>query len=88
MGVGRRILVQDKAISRPGNMETGPPRIKFLAELRNQVLEPLVEHGGYDRVMFSNDIFVEAESVAELLNTRGGDLDMVCGLDFGQWGCV
>ncbi|KAJ7081154.1 cryptococcal mannosyltransferase 1-domain-containing protein [Mycena belliarum] len=49
-------------------------------------MEPLVKHGGYERVVFSNDIFIEAESIVELLDTKGGDYDMACGLDFGCWG--
>ncbi|KAJ7135285.1 cryptococcal mannosyltransferase 1-domain-containing protein [Mycena crocata] len=84
--VPQRILIQDTAIRRPKSMDTAPPRIEYLAALRNRVLEPLVDGGGYDRVLFSNDVFVEAESIVELLNTRDGDYDMACGLDFQQWG--
>ncbi|KAJ6589621.1 cryptococcal mannosyltransferase 1-domain-containing protein [Mycena capillaripes] len=58
----------------------------FLAAVRNLAIEPLVTLGGYDRVLFTNDVFVEAESIVELLHTRGGDYDMACGLDFGWWG--
>jgi hypothetical protein len=68
--------------------ETAPPRITFLAAVRNLVMEPLVQHGGYTRVVFSNDIFIEAESIVELLDTKGGDYDMACGLDLSFWGCV
>ncbi|KAJ7182264.1 cryptococcal mannosyltransferase 1-domain-containing protein [Mycena crocata] len=84
LGVPQRILIQDTAIRRPESMVTAPPRIEYLAAVRNRVLEPLV--GGYDRVLFSNDLFVEAESIVELLNTRDGDYDMACGLDFQHWG--
>lgn len=69
-------------------METGPSRIKFLAAVRNLVLKPLVQNGGYDRILFSNDIFISAESIVELLKTRDGDWDMVCGLDLSFWGYV
>ncbi|KAJ6589619.1 cryptococcal mannosyltransferase 1-domain-containing protein [Mycena capillaripes] len=86
MGVSRRILTQDTSIPRPASMGTAPPRIEFLAAVRNLAIEPLVTLGGYDRVLFTNDVFVEAESIVELLNTRGGDYDMACGMDFGQWG--
>ncbi|KAF7332993.1 hypothetical protein MVEN_02405600 [Mycena venus] len=86
MGVPCRILTQDTSIHRPPSMVTGPPRIQFLADTRNLVLEPLATRGGYDRVLFSNDVFVEAESIVELLDTNGGEYDMACGLDFQQWG--
>ncbi|KAJ7167075.1 cryptococcal mannosyltransferase 1-domain-containing protein [Mycena filopes] len=86
MGVARRILTRDNSIERPASMETASPRIKFLAAVRNLVMEPLVEHGGYTRVVFSNDVFIEAESIVELLDTKGGDFDMACGLDLAYWG--
>jgi hypothetical protein len=71
---------------RPESMNTAPPRIRFLAASRNLVMQPLVEGGGYEHVIFSNDVFVEAESIVELLNTKGGNYDMVCGLDLSYWG--
>ncbi|KAJ7032253.1 cryptococcal mannosyltransferase 1-domain-containing protein [Mycena alexandri] len=86
MGVARRILTRDTSIERPPSMETAPPRIKFLAAVRNLVMEPLVQHGGYARIVFSNDVFVEAESIVELLDTKGGNFDMACGLDLAYWG--
>lgn len=67
-------------------MSTGPGRIQFLSDTRNLALAPLVEHGGYDVVLFSNDVLIEAESVVELLKTKNGEWDMVCGLDMGRWG--
>ncbi|KAF8194832.1 cryptococcal mannosyltransferase 1-domain-containing protein [Mycena galopus ATCC 62051] len=86
MSVPSRILTQDTSIPRPSSMVTGLPRIDFLAATRNLVLEPLTAHGGYDRVLFSNDVFVEAESIVELLETNRGEFDMACSLDFQQWG--
>lgn len=86
MGVAKRILVRDTSIPRPESMETTTVRIEFLAAVRNLALEPLAQTGGYDRVLFSNDVFVEADSVIELLETRNGDWDMVCGLDLSFWG--
>lgn len=88
MGVRHRILVHETSIPRPESMETKPPRIEYLAAVRNLVLDPLVQNGGYDTVLFSNDVFVEADSILELLKTRDGDWDMVCGLDLSFWGCV
>ncbi|KAJ7729171.1 cryptococcal mannosyltransferase 1-domain-containing protein [Mycena metata] len=86
MGVPRRILTQDESIPRPRSMKTTPIRIEYLAALRNRAIEPLVAQGGFDRLIFSNDIFIEAESIVELLQTNDGEYDMVCSLDFGEWG--
>ncbi|KAH9942748.1 cryptococcal mannosyltransferase 1-domain-containing protein [Amylocystis lapponica] len=83
--VRRRILLDDQTIQRPQEM-AGNPRIEFLSAVRNRALEPLVEAGGFDKVLFSNDIFIEPESVIELLKTADGAYDMACGLDFGQFG--
>ncbi|KAF8547263.1 glycosyltransferase family 69 protein [Imleria badia] len=85
MHVQRRILTQDKEIRKPADMG-GNNRIYFLSALRNRVLEPLVENGGYDKVIFSNDIFIEPESILELLYTAEGEYDMVCGIDYGNCG--
>ncbi|KAJ7089971.1 cryptococcal mannosyltransferase 1-domain-containing protein [Mycena epipterygia] len=86
MGVARRVLTHDTTIERPASMETGLPRITFLAAVRNLAMQPLYEKGGYTRVIFSNDVFIEAASIAELLDTKGGDYDMACGLDLAYWG--
>ncbi|KAJ7089972.1 cryptococcal mannosyltransferase 1-domain-containing protein [Mycena epipterygia] len=86
MGVARRVLTHDTTIERPASMETGLPRITFLAAVRNLAMQPLYENGGYTRVIFSNDVFIEAASIAELLDTKGGDYDMACGLDLAYWG--
>ncbi|KAJ7673899.1 cryptococcal mannosyltransferase 1-domain-containing protein [Mycena polygramma] len=86
LGVPRRILTQDTTFVRPPSMLTALPRVEFLAAVRNRAIEPLVAHGGYDRLLFSNDIFIEAESIVELLNTQDGEYDMACGLDFGNRG--
>ena len=86
-GVAQRILVHDDAIEKPDDMSFNN-RINFLAAVRNRAMEPLVEDGGYDRVLFSNDVYVEPESVIELLETRNGTYDMVCGMDFNHFGCV
>lgn len=88
MRVSHRVLVEDTTVPRPASMETATPRIQFLADVRNLALAPLVENGGYDRVIFSNDIFVQAESIVELLKTRDGEWDMVCGLDLSFWGYI
>jgi hypothetical protein len=89
MKVQRRILLQHDAIPRPKPFLTNHPRIEFLAASRNVPLEPLqdgLRGTNFDRVLYSNDVFTTAESVVELLTTRQGDYDMVCGLDFAHWG--
>ncbi|OJT02924.1 hypothetical protein TRAPUB_6508 [Trametes pubescens] len=85
LGVRNRVLVSDETVKKPEHVEWNP-RIEFLAAIRNQALEPLLAGGGYDRVLFSNDIYIEPESVLELLATRDGDYDFACGLDFGHFG--
>ncbi|KAJ7232090.1 cryptococcal mannosyltransferase 1-domain-containing protein [Mycena rebaudengoi] len=40
----------------------------------------------FSRVVWSNDVYIEAESIVELLDTNGGDFDMACGLDLAYWG--
>ncbi|OAX41049.1 glycosyltransferase family 69 protein [Rhizopogon vinicolor AM-OR11-026] len=84
MGVPRRILIADESVSKPDDMSWNN-RIDFLAATRNRALEPLME-GGYDRVVFSNDIYIEPESMVELLETNDGDYDMACGMDFAHFG--
>ncbi|KAJ7714647.1 hypothetical protein B0H16DRAFT_1340477, partial [Mycena metata] len=62
------ILTQDTSIPRPPTMLTAPLRINILAaSTRNLANELLVERGGCDRLLFSNDVFVEAEAIVELL---------------------
>ncbi|KAI0814920.1 cryptococcal mannosyltransferase 1-domain-containing protein [Irpex lacteus] len=85
LNVKRRILIQDKAIPKPPNMEWNN-RIEFLAALRNRALEPLIQEGGYDKVLFSNDVYVEPESLLELIETADGNYDMACAMDFGHFG--
>ncbi|KAH9942749.1 cryptococcal mannosyltransferase 1-domain-containing protein [Amylocystis lapponica] len=84
-GVRRRILLDDQTVQRPQDMAWNP-RIEFLSAVRNRALEPLVEAGGFDKVLFSNDIFIEPESIVELLKTADGAYDMACGLDFAHFG--
>ncbi|KAJ7215066.1 cryptococcal mannosyltransferase 1-domain-containing protein [Mycena pura] len=84
MNVPRRVLTHEPTPRPP--MSTKEQRIVFLAALRNVAMEPLVEKGGFKRVLWSNDVYVEAEAIVELLNTNHGDYDMACGLDQGPWG--
>lgn len=86
MGVDRLVITQGNSIPPPRNRQTSTDRIAFLAAVRNKVMEPLYNRGGFDRVLFLNDIFFEAESVVQLLHTRDGDWDQVCAMDFSYWG--
>ncbi|KAJ6237126.1 hypothetical protein M0813_26680 [Anaeramoeba flamelloides] len=54
-------------------------RVKYLAKLRNRVLEPLTWE--YQKVMFLNDIIINFKDLVNLYLTPV-DYDMVCGLDF------
>ncbi|OSX64461.1 glycosyltransferase family 69 protein [Postia placenta MAD-698-R-SB12] len=85
-GVPHQVLVHDDAaVPKPDDLSFNN-RIEFLARTRNRALEPLVRTGGYARVLFSNDVLVEPESVLELLDTHDGEYDMACAMDFGHFG--
>ncbi|KZT69133.1 glycosyltransferase family 69 protein [Daedalea quercina L-15889] len=83
--VPRRILIQDTAIEKPEDLAFDN-RIEFLAAVRNRAMEPLVERGGYDKVLFSNDVFIEPESIVELIETADGEYDFACAMDFNHFG--
>ncbi|TFY60951.1 hypothetical protein EVJ58_g4808 [Rhodofomes roseus] len=85
MHVPRRILIQDTAIEKPEDLSFDN-RIEFLAAVRNRVMEPLVDYGGYDKVLFSNDVYIEPESIVELIETAGGEYDFACAMDFNHYG--
>jgi len=54
IGVPNRIITRQKKPVRPLNMKTEPPRLKFLADSRNIVFEPLTETGGgWDYIIYS-----------------------------------
>ncbi|KAJ3451897.1 hypothetical protein M0812_03655 [Anaeramoeba flamelloides] len=56
-------------------------RIKYLAELRNRVLEPLTIE--YAKVLFINDVILKVQDILKLLLTPI-DYDMVCSMDFSH----
>ncbi|KAJ6524871.1 cryptococcal mannosyltransferase 1-domain-containing protein, partial [Mycena vulgaris] len=74
--------VAHQTIKRPAEMP-GNVRIGFLSAVRNLVMAPLVKNSG---LIFSNDVLIETESVVDLLKTKDGEWDMVCGLDLARWG--
>lgn len=86
MNVRHTLILRDESIKKPSPMRTNNARIVFLSALRNKAMEPLYKMASFDRVLFSNDVYVEAESVIALLKARNGDWDQVCGLDFNVWG--
>jgi hypothetical protein len=61
-------------------------RIPYLANLRNEVMKPLYEEEevgrSYDYVLWLNDVVFTVEDVMTLLQTRDGQWDSVCALDF------
>ncbi|KAH7102339.1 cryptococcal mannosyltransferase 1-domain-containing protein, partial [Auriculariales sp. MPI-PUGE-AT-0066] len=86
--VRRKITAGDTSIPRPHNIISNQARIEFLAATRNLALEPLrtMKNFAHGRVLFSNDVFVTAEAVVDLLNMRAGDYDVACGMDFDDFG--
>ncbi|KAJ7035995.1 cryptococcal mannosyltransferase 1-domain-containing protein [Mycena alexandri] len=78
MHVPHLILTDETSIPRPSQRRR--------TSVRNLVIEPLVAKGGYDRLLFTNDIFFQAESVVELLHTKNGEYDMACSMDFQHSG--
>lgn len=72
---------------RPGD------RVKVLAELRNQALEPLLDlhHKGSPiddtTIVFLNDVAICSEDILELIHQRRyQEADMVCGMDWTSVG--
>ena len=64
-------------------------RIKALAELRNQAMQPLInqhdegDSTGDTTVIFLNDVAICSEDILELIHQRHyQDADMVCGMDW------
>ena len=72
MGVQHRILTRETSI--PKKTDTDRRHIRFLAASRNLVMKPLSELADqgrlFDRILWSNDVFVHAESIVELLETH------------------
>ncbi|KAK9766832.1 hypothetical protein K7432_003795 [Basidiobolus ranarum] len=84
-GIHHRILMSDDKDK--GNRVAN--RIPFMAEIRNQVLEPFFETYSatnksekYDQILFFNDIVFTSEQILHLLNTNDMDYDMACSFDF------
>lgn len=62
-------------------------RIPYLAKLRNEALEPMLnmEHRRkFDKVLWINDVVFTTEDVTTLLSTRDGEYTSACALDFSK----
>ena len=61
-------------------------RIHYWLNLRNKVLEPLVEMAEkgekFDKVLFLNDVVFSADDILSLLQTKNGEYAAACTLDF------
>ncbi|KAK7055575.1 capsular associated protein [Favolaschia claudopus] len=84
-GVRNRVLMEDDDRRREGWQSNGHERVWYMADMRNKALEPLQEGlrgRRFDKIIFFNDVFFEWKSIVRLLDTKGGDFDLACGLDF------
>ncbi|WFD43517.1 hypothetical protein MPSI1_002179 [Malassezia psittaci] len=64
-------------------------RIRRLAYLRNQAMDPLylemaqgLHNRAFSKVIFLNDIILNADAIHTLLNTADGVFDQACGIDY------
>lgn len=80
-GVPHRILSYDDD-DRQWPYGTSPERIAYLANVRNQALEPLQSdnasvrldnYESYTRILFLNDVYFDFRDILQLLGTRGAD---------------
>ncbi|KAF2876930.1 cryptococcal mannosyltransferase 1-domain-containing protein [Massariosphaeria phaeospora] len=74
-------------IETPGG-KTELRRIPFLADLRNQGLQPLMDMHSqgqeFDMILFLNDVAFSPEDVLRLLDTNHGEYAAACSLDFSK----
>ncbi|KAF7343885.1 Aminotran-5 domain-containing protein [Mycena venus] len=84
-GVRNRVVLDEDGRRREGWVSNGHERVQYMADMRNKALEPLQEGLGgrrIDKIIFFNDVFFDWKSIIRLLDTKGGDFDLACGLDF------
>ncbi|KAL2070913.1 hypothetical protein VTL71DRAFT_13939 [Oculimacula yallundae] len=70
-----------------GEQEWEIRRIPYLAGLRNQAMEPMIEMSNerkFDRVLWINDVVFSTEDVTTLLSTRDGAYAAACAFDFSS----
>ncbi|XXQ37369.1 Cryptococcal mannosyltransferase 1 [Plasmodiophora brassicae] len=58
-------------------------RIQFMADVRNQALEPLDRHR-FDTVLFFNDVLFDPVDAVRLLLTDAMQYDVACAMDFNR----
>ncbi|GAC93933.1 glycosyltransferase [Pseudozyma hubeiensis SY62] len=82
VNVSRRILSDDRAI-RKGKLSAVSDRIRFLVDVRNTAMQPLLEATDkYTHVLWINDIVFTPQDALTLLRTNNGRYDQACAIDF------
>lgn len=84
-GIGNHVVLQGGIRNRWGL--NSPERISYMADIRNKALEPLRVLGDQEgktfaKVLFFNDVFFDWRAIVRLINTKEGDYDLACALDF------
>ncbi|KAH7097234.1 cryptococcal mannosyltransferase 1-domain-containing protein [Auriculariales sp. MPI-PUGE-AT-0066] len=89
-GIRHSVSLNDSSIPNWRIEHTEHARVSFLSEARNLAMQPMIDEARhnrfYNRVLWSNDVFVHAESAVQLLQANNGDYDMACALDFAWYG--
>ncbi|EAU87467.2 capsular associated protein [Coprinopsis cinerea okayama7 len=84
-GIGSNLATED---GRRGHLGLDShERIAFMAGIRNKALEPLRTLGNrygrrFSKVIFFNDVYFDWRAIVRLINTKEGEYDLACGLDF------
>ncbi|KAJ6578654.1 capsular associated protein [Mycena vulgaris] len=84
-GVRNSVVLDTDTRRRDGWQSNGHERVQYMADMRNKALEPLQDGLAgkrFDKIIFFNDVYFEWKSILRLLDTKGGDFDLACGLDF------
>lgn len=86
--VAREVTSHEPGWIQTGRGKTGWEirRIPYLANLRNKVLEPFYasETGKWDTILWLNDVVFTTSDILTLFDTRDGNWDAVCALDFAD----
>lgn len=81
VNVSRNILSDDRAI-RKGKLSAVSDRIRFLVDVRNTAMQPLLEaKAKFTHVLWINDIVFTAQDALTLLRTNSGRYDQACAID-------
>ncbi|KIY68081.1 glycosyltransferase family 69 protein [Cylindrobasidium torrendii FP15055 ss-10] len=80
-GVANRI-VMEKGVRGHFGLNSAN-RINYMADIRNKVLEPLRSMDPhFSKILFFNDVYFDWRDALELLNTKDGEYDLACAMDF------